>query len=110
MNAIIETATPELEAEAASVDTMVTWAEQLAITTAADYEKAGEGLRRIKARAKELAWASLSPRELCATTAAKLRSAVKSDAGAVSRSTYRDCKPSRWLPQSKHEAADLGRR
>ena len=54
MNAIVETATPELEAEAASVDTMVTWAEQLAIATATDYEKAGEGLRRIKARAKEL--------------------------------------------------------
>lgn len=54
MNAIIETATPELEAEAASVDTMVAWAEQLAVATTDDYEKAGEGLRRIKARAKEL--------------------------------------------------------
>lgn len=54
MNAIVEKPTTELEAEAASVTTMLTWAQQLCVSTAEDYEKAGEGLRRIKARAKAL--------------------------------------------------------
>lgn len=54
MNAIVEKPTTELEAEAASVTTMLTWAQQLTVSTAEDYEKAGEGLRRIKARAKAL--------------------------------------------------------
>lgn len=53
MNAIVEI-TPEVEKEAASVNSILEYAQSFAIVAAGDYEKAGEALTRIKGKAKAL--------------------------------------------------------
>ena len=46
--------TPEAKAAAADAETMLSTARAFAVTTAAQYTAAGEELKRIKAKAKEL--------------------------------------------------------